>query len=142
MAVYELPEVRQLSVDGWDLAPDAPVWAFLPSVWPVQDRTWINDRATRWYTELNDGIEKRTAAWDPQEYLVVDRDFNELCLRAGVGPRPKGRIWLLRVPSSAGASVDGVLDQIISGAESKGVRFQSSSALTEVTRDVIAQVWT
>lgn len=43
----QLPEVRERTAQGEELAPDAPMLVFLPAVWPRALRTWVPDRASR-----------------------------------------------------------------------------------------------
>ena len=43
----ELLEIQRLLSEGWELAPDAPVWVFLPAIWPRNERTWVPDRVSR-----------------------------------------------------------------------------------------------
>lgn len=133
-----LPEVRALVSDGWVLAPEAPVWAFLPAVWPRSHRTWVRDRGTR--TSLSfEGATSRRVDWRDHDYAERDADYASLCRQAGVTERPAGRLWLLRPPTPW--TVEQILEQVVQELTGTGAPFRPSSALTAATRRVIARAF-
>lgn len=137
----ELPEVRALLDAGWQLAPDAPVWAFLPAVWPPEHRTWVFDRSTRTCIETIEtasGRTSRVVPWTKADYAEVDTDLGALCTDAGVPARPRGRLWLLR--THAGTSLSDVLERAIREVQASGDGFRPSPRLTAATRKVIDQI--
>ena len=50
--------------DGFEVAPDAPLWLFLPAVWPVESRTWIRDNRIRRLRTTDRGQVGRPALGD------------------------------------------------------------------------------
>ncbi|MFJ7272644.1 DUF5956 family protein [Streptomyces sp. NPDC099050] len=131
-----LPEVRELGQWGWSLAPDAPMWVFLPYVWPPDARTWVPDRSTRWQidTTLDAACRLLDVACHPvsqAERETQERDANADLARVGIPPRPAGRVWLLR-PLGGFKDVEGVLDHLCAGAEAQGVPVGLSAEFAEV----------
>ncbi|MQA09892.1 MAG: hypothetical protein GEU98_15335 [Pseudonocardiaceae bacterium] len=112
----ELPEVVRLTEGGWFLAPEAPLWAFLPAVWPRHGRTWFPDVATRylvesWSSPNSSSHTSRTRPWPDEVYAEVEADSNTLMAEAGIAPRPRGRLWLLHPPAGR-RTLDAVLEAI------------------------------
>ena len=109
-----LPEVAELVAEGWVLAPDAPVWAFLPAIWPPKRRTWVVDRSTRYADsyEISTGgvVRAEHAAMSVDDVAEIERDRDDLAAAAGCPGRPHDRLWLLR--SVAGHSPDQVCDLV------------------------------
>lgn len=138
LAPEDLPEVRRLVDEGWELAPDAPVWAFLPAVWPRSQRTWVPDRGTRTAVTF-EGTTCRRMDWTGEDYAERDADYASLCRDAGVADRPAGRLWLLRPP--AGWTVQRVLEQVVEEVAGAGAPFRASPELTTVTRRVVARAF-
>lgn len=114
----ELPEVGALLDQGWELAPDAPFWTFLPAVWPRAHRSWLFDRSQRDMSETCDGA-SRVLPWTSDEEVLHESDLRSLCEGAGVSGWQPGRIWLLRVPT--GDRLKDVLDRLVRSAEQFGV---------------------
>ena len=122
----ELPEVRELIAQGWQLAPDAPLYAFLPAVWPRELRTWVPDRATRyetWYEQdpkTHAVLRTETREAGPAMMAEIDDDHDWTLARVGITGRPRGRLWLLKPPPGYD-SVDAVLDQVWHRAQQQGI---------------------
>jgi hypothetical protein len=123
--------VRQLLADGWLRAPTAPVWAFLPAVWPRQLRAWVPARGT-WYHAGPAALRYLPLSID--DVADLERDAAALCAAAGVPPCPPGRLWLLR--PIAGVTPKAVCEQS-SQLVGDGA-FVASPELTEATRTVIS----
>jgi hypothetical protein len=115
----ELPEVVELRRQGWALAPDPPMWVFLPAVWPQSHRTWVADRATRWVTNYRDGQLVERVPWSGAVYESVESDYNELLREAGIAPRPAGRLWLLKAPPMF-VSLDQAVEALVGQGLAKG----------------------
>ncbi|MFI7075350.1 DUF5956 family protein [Micromonospora sediminicola] len=113
----QLPEVRELTGQGWQLAPDAPGYVFLPAVWPSELRTWVPDRATRyeqWYEQdpkTHRVIGEQTVRCSGESRNETDNDHDWSLERVGITGRPRRRLWLLKPPPGY-ASVDEVLNEV------------------------------
>ncbi|MFD3872805.1 DUF5956 family protein [Streptomyces sp. NPDC058623] len=134
-----LPEVRELGEWGWSLAPDAPMWVFLPYVWPPRARTWVPDRSTRWQIETvldsaNRVIDIVCHPVPESERETQERDATADLARVGIPPRPAGRLWLLR-PVGGFEGVEDVLDHLCSGAETRGVAVALSEEFAQLCAD-------
>ncbi|MER7045469.1 DUF5956 family protein [Streptomyces jumonjinensis] len=134
-----LPEVRELAEFGWEPAPDAPMWGFLPYVWPEDRRTWVPDRSTRWAVETRlDATGTITGATcqplSQHDLDVLENDANTDLAEAGVPPRPPGRLWLLR-PIADHEDIDSVLDHLFTMAETHGIEARSSAAFAALCAD-------
>ncbi|MFC9694768.1 DUF5956 family protein [Kribbella sp. NPDC056951] len=112
LAAPDLPEVMELLRTGWALAPDEPMWVFLPAVWPSTHRVWVADRSTRWVEHSRDGVVVERVPWSDELHAEVEADHNELLAQAGIPARPVGRLWLLKAPSKL-ASVQKVLELVL-----------------------------
>lgn len=127
-----LPEVLALTREGWWLAPDPPMWVFLPAVWPVRERTWVPDRSTNYMTRWSDNGYSDRVSWSDHDYAEVETDVNVLLGQVGLPDRPAGRLWLLRIPAQFNA-LDDVLDGLVSSAEGHGI-------IPSCNRDFVAHV--
>ncbi|MFF3215581.1 DUF5956 family protein [Streptomyces sp. NPDC002886] len=130
-----LPEVRELGEWGWSLAPDAPMWVFLPFVWPSGARTWVPDRSTRWQIETildttHQLLDVTCLPISEAEREVQERDTAADLAHVGIPPRPAGRLWLLR-PVGGFEDVEGVLDHLCASAETRGVPAGLSAGFAE-----------
>ena len=138
--VESLSEVMALTREGWKIAPDAPVWAFLPAVWPDDYRTWVHDRATRYaiaYTaRANDEVTHTRVALSDNDIEDLERDLSELAKLAGFPDRPTGRIWLLLPIGGYGPEEVCALAQRRVPPD----RFTASPELASATRAVLEDV--
>lgn len=100
---------------GWTVAPDAPVLAFLPAIWPENDRTWVPDPMTRTLWVSCDGEVPRSEPWGESDYAEWAAEQAEVYARVGATPPPHGRVWILRGPPRK--SVEEIIDQIYCAAE-------------------------
>ena len=112
---HELPEVLKARDEGWFLASDAPMWAFLPAVWPAEHRRWLPDRSIRWTRISCSGAPSTDVPWSAWDYFEHERDINELLTASSVPPRPAGRLWLLRTPE-AFRDLDSTIDSLAESA--------------------------
>lgn len=109
----DLPEVRNAMAQGYEPAPEAPIWCFVPAIWPSQSRVWVRDRRVR-HGRRDDGrghVAKEP--WTAADYADYEDEMNNLLRRLGVPARPAGRIWLLRGPEPARSAQD-VLEDVAS----------------------------
>ncbi|MFD3699414.1 DUF5956 family protein [Streptomyces sp. NPDC058646] len=137
-----LPEVRELEVLGWEQAPASTLWAFLPYVWPVRDRTWIPDRSTHWAVETGlDGEGHVTgvecAPLSEADVDLLDGETDAILAGLGLPPRPRGRLWLLR-PVGDLPTVEAVLGHLRAVAAGRGVEERPSPAFLALARDELA----
>lgn len=126
-----LPEVQRLTADGWYLAPEAPMWCFLPAVWPRRARTWVPDRATRYLEEWRGDETPVTHPWPPELYEEMEADAAGLLASAGVEARPANRLWLLRVPPRF-PHLDDVLDDLMVEADKRGAEPGCNAAFVDL----------
>ncbi len=94
---HELPEVRALAREGWQLLHDAPLYSLLPAAWPAEHRTWVADRLPRV------GMRATTDTYWAAIVPPPDQDDDYLAQQAreaGLSEAPIDRIWLLRSPWS------------------------------------------
>ncbi|GAA2734273.1 hypothetical protein GCM10009867_14020 [Pedococcus aerophilus] len=127
----DLPHAMAARENGFEVAPDAPLWLFLPAVWPAAHRTWIRDNRVRSQRAAVDG-DVVDLPWSTADYL--DMEAHELSvLRAlGLPPRPAGRVWLLRPPPGC-RDLDDTLRRVTDAAHAAGVP-------TELTREFVDHV--
>jgi hypothetical protein len=128
-----LPVVVAARSHGWHLAPDAPVWSFLPAVWPAHARAWVPDRAVRVVRlQCDDDRVDAVIPWSAWDHAEVEGDTNTLLSEAGLPPRPFGRLWLLRPPPGFD-ELDDAVDAVISGAAAAGVPLRLCAELVAWT---------
>ena len=105
--------------EGFEVAPQAPLWLFLPAVWPVEFRAWIRDNRVRHLRTMTDG-QWRDLPWGTADYFEVEANEQDVIRSYGLPPRPPGRVWLLRPPPAVG-SLDQTLQRLSDAARSAGV---------------------
>ncbi len=128
LEAHDLPEVLQAAEQGFEPAPEAPVWCYLPAVWPPEARAWVRDRSTYYLTETCVGQEPRRRPWSFFEHFDFEEDTNRLLAECGVSARPTGRLWLLRPPDGYEA-VAQVLGFLFDSAVVDGLDATASSAM-------------
>ncbi|GAA3043845.1 hypothetical protein GCM10017562_00830 [Streptomyces roseofulvus] len=131
-----LPEVRELVEMGWALAPEAPMWVFLPYVWPARARTWVPDRSTRWQIDTTldatgQILDVECHPLSPGEKETQEEDAAADLAIAGVPPRPRGRLWLLRPVGGLG-DLQAVLEHLCAAAEARRVHTGLSVTFTRL----------
>lgn len=147
LKINELPEVRELLSQSWQLAPDAPMLAFLPAVWPSNLRTWVPDRATHYEKRYELDLKNR-GSWRSRLAVVSQEsqaheedDIDNLLAKAHVIGRPRGRLWLLKPPSGF-VSVDDVLDELGRLADAGGVAGECSRAYVKIAARILHRLST
>jgi hypothetical protein len=97
----DLPEVAELVRAGWRVADQAPMWSFLPAVWPESLRCWVRDRLPRLSRSHSENESVVITPWTPEVGADISHHNADLLARVGFPPPPPGRIWLLRSPWSS-----------------------------------------
>lgn len=107
----DLPLARLARAHGFEVAPDAPMWMFLPVVWPPAARVWIRDSRVRHLRTYVDGelVELPCTTADYLDAVEADHDF--LAAVLPLPKRPAGRVWLLRPPPGH-ASIEETVSQL------------------------------
>lgn len=141
-SVSELPEVQAAVSLGWVPAHEAPLWCFLPAVWPAAARAWLPDRRVRHSTvSSSDGGPMRRIPWSTATYAEIEADYNQLLDVCGFTPRPFGRLWLLRPPPKW-VSVDALLEQVVEEWQMAGGDVLADRKFAEHTRVVVQEAFT
>lgn len=133
-----LPVVVAARADGWHLAPEAPIWAFLPAVWPAEARAWVPDRSVRLSRMQCDGGIEAVIPWTAWDFAETERDTNDMLVESGVPARPFGRLWLLKPPPSF-TDLDDVTEAITAGAQADGVPHTCCAELVGWTGAALAR---
>jgi hypothetical protein len=110
----DLEEVAAAREQGWFPLSEAPLWCFVPAIWPARARAWIRDRRVRHGTRQCDDGRVERFPWTAADHFEIEADYNGTLREYGVPPRPGGRIWVLRPPAGY-ATLDDVLDDIWAG---------------------------
>lgn len=126
----DLPAVLAAVERGYEPAPEAPMWCFLPAVWPVHARLWIHDRRIRRMTVACEGQPVRRVPWSAADYAEVESDVNSTLNQCGLPSRPFGRLWLLSPPPGVG-SLDEALTSLVTSATAEGLEPAASAAFVE-----------
>ncbi|HRA07860.1 MAG TPA: DUF5956 family protein [Propionicimonas sp.] len=110
----DVPEVIAAREVGYFPADEAPLWCFIPAIWPVSERAWVRDCRVRHLSRsYSDGRLERLP-WTAAEYAEIEDDTNRSLADLGLPPRPGGRIWLLRPPAPY-PTAQAVLDHLWDG---------------------------
>ncbi|MBC7289886.1 MAG: hypothetical protein H5T83_00945 [Actinotalea sp.] len=133
-----LPSVLRARQDGWFLAPDAPLWCFLPAVWPTTARAWVPDRSVREVRLRIEGGGERRVPWSPWDVAEVEQDVAALLAACGLGPRPLGRLWLLR-PPPVFADLEAALEWLVRRAEAEDVPVRCGPELVALVQRAVGE---
>lgn len=127
-----VPEVQLAANEGYEALDEAPVWCFLPALWPAHARRWIRDPRVRTAVVSCQGEPTRPVPWSAADYAEIETDANNTLAECGIPPRPPGRIWLLKPPPGHGLLAE-TLGHLASSAGTAGIPFMSSAALAAHT---------
>lgn len=131
-----LPGVRAARGYGYEPAPEAPMWTFLPAVWPPSARAWIPDTRIRHTSISCTGEPPRVVPWSTADYFEMEADANELLTECGLPPRPGGRLWLLKPPPAL-PSLESTLTLLVRSANEHGMEAMATPAFVKrVQRDL------
>ena len=129
----DLPAVRAAREHGYEAAPEAPVWTFLPAVWPKAGRTWIRDTRVRHMQVACDGEPSRPVPWSTADYFEMESDANGTLAECGLPSRPAGRLWLLQPPPGQ-PSLELTLSALLASASGAGLEVGSTTEFVEHVR--------
>jgi Family of unknown function (DUF5956) len=130
---HGMPAVRAAGEQGYEPAPEAPMWIFLPAVWPMDARTWLPDTRVRHKKLVCHGEPTRVVPWSTADYFEMEADANSMLAACGLPSRPPGRFWLLK-PPSAQPSLELVLDHLLISAERTGLQMLATGQFVEHVR--------
>ena len=134
----DLPAVRAASDHGYETAPEAPMWTFLPAVWPKAARAWIPDTRVRHMRVSCNGEPTRVVPWSTADYFEIESDANGILAECGLPSRPGGRLWLLKPPPGQ-PSLQHTLKALLASAKRTGLQVRATSELVEhVQRELSA----
>jgi hypothetical protein len=121
-----LPLVQAARAMGYEPAPEAPLWCFLPAIWRNDARAWVRDTRIRHQTVSCGGKPASRVPWSTADYAEVEADTNDLLGECGLPPRPAGRVWLLRLPPGY-FTLDDVMTRLMVAAEAAGADVMASA---------------
>jgi hypothetical protein len=135
-----VPGVVVARAHGWSPAPEAPLWCFIPAIWPAESRTWVRDTRVRQLTRQYDGRALERLPWTTADHADDENDTNAFLAQLGLPPRPAGRIWLLRAPEPWRSAQD-VLDEIRAGWQASGGPAMASPAFVEYAQSRLREIF-
>lgn len=110
----DVAEVAAARRSGYFPAHEAPMWCFLPALWPREARAWVRDRRVRHGTRSSGAGPVERVPWTAADYADDEAGTNRFLTELGLPPRPAGRIWVLR-PPTAYPTLDAVLGDLWDG---------------------------
>jgi len=125
---------------GYSPAPEAPLWCFIPAIWPSAERAWVRDRRVRHLTRQGDDGLLRRLPWTTADYADHENDTNALLVELGLTARPAGRIWLLRAPEPY-ETVQDLLDRIWVGWQTAGGPAMATPAFVQYTQSRLREIF-
>lgn len=136
----DLPAVAEAITLGYEPATEAPMYCYLPAIWPVHARAWVRDNRVRHATSMNpDGTPFRLP-WSTADYFEIEADYNGFLATCGVPPRPAGRVWLLKPPPGF-ADLDSALLHLGAAATAAGLELGLSAESAALARGEIARLF-
>jgi hypothetical protein len=134
----EMPAVKAARQQGFEPAPEAPLWTFLPAVWPEAARSWTPDTRVRHMQVACEGGPIQRLPWSSAGYFEMEADANWLLAECGLPPRPPGRLWLLKPPQKFD-SLDATLRWLTVSAKDAGLDIMANRPFVlNVQRDLEA----
>ena len=122
--------------------PDAPMWLFLPAVWPPSKRTWMPTGTHRTKAYCHVPATDKTYTHDrprtQEEQTEIDDDADALLAEAGIAPRPRGRVYYLEVPTG-NSNLQDILKLIVQRALQKEVEPCCCKAFVHTAIEVIEE---
>lgn len=131
----ELPEVLEPQAHGWVMAPNAPVWSWLPAVFPRTHRTWVHDRSTAYCLEWVDGVpqpRRALPALDVEDVQRLSTRSAELC---GFHGWDATRVRFLRGADQV--SVDQIVERIARAARRSFGGVEPRPELAQIAAGVV-----
>ena len=136
----DLPVVMAARAHGYTPVPEAPLWCFVPAIWPAQARAWVRDSRVRHLTRRCDGGPRERLPWTAADYADHENDTNALLAELGLPPRPAGRIWLLHAPAPYRTAQD-VLDDIWAGWQTSGGPAMATARLVQHAQSRLREIF-
>lgn len=136
----DLDQVRLARSAGFEPAPEAPLYCFLPAVWPREAKAWIRDTRIRHAQVSSNGDPARRVPWSTWDYFETESDANSLLVECGFAPRPGGRLWLLRPPPQF-TDLGSTLAHVARSAERAGLEIYAHSAFADFVAEAVAQLF-
>ncbi|MGZ4453492.1 MAG: DUF5956 family protein [Nocardioides sp.] len=137
----ELPGVRAAAALGYEPVPEAPLFCFLPAIWPAGARAWIRDvRIRHGNVSWGEGPSERVP-WSAWDYVELEAETNRLLVTCGFDPRPAGRLWLLQPPPGFD-SLDAALTHLSASATAAGLPILADRTFAEHVGREVARIFT
>jgi hypothetical protein len=136
----DVPAVGLARAQGYFPAHEAPLWCFIPAIWPSAARAWVHDQRVRHLTRTCDGGPLERLLWSTADYARHEEDTNSFLAELGLPPRPAGRIWLLRAPAPYATPQD-ILDQIWAGWQASGGPAMATPGFVEYAQDRVREIF-
>jgi hypothetical protein len=133
-------EVKAARSHGYFPAHEAPMWCFIPAIWPSGARAWVRDSRVRHLTRQCDGGPLERLPWTTADYADNENDTNTFLAELGLPARPAGRIWLLRAPEPYGTAQD-VLDDIWVGWQASGGPAMATPAFVQYAHSRLHEIF-
>ena len=135
----DLPAVQAAARLGYEPATEAPLYCFLPAIWPRESRAWVRDIRIRHAERWADGVTERVP-WSTWDYFDIESDYNEILRTCGFPTRPAGRLWLLKPPPGF-ASLNEVLEHVADSNERAGLEIYPHEAFAHHVASEIDQLF-
>ena len=136
----DLPGVRAAAALGFEPASEAPLFCFLPAIWPAGARAWIRDvRIRHGQVSRGDGPSRRVP-WSTWDYFELEEETNRLLLTCGFVPRPPGRLWLLKPPPGFD-TLDAVMSHLSASAIAAGLPILADRGFADHVDRTVTQLF-
>lgn len=136
----DVPEVKAARARGYFPAHEAPLWCFIPAIWPAEARAWVRDQRVRHLTMQCEGGPLERLPWTTADYADIENDTNALLAELGLPARPAGRIWLLRAPQPYATAQD-VLDDVWTGWQASGGPAMATSDFVQHAQSRLREIF-
>jgi hypothetical protein len=136
----DVRDVMAARAHGYTPTPEAPLWCFIPAIWPPEARVWVRDTRVRHLTRQCDGGPLDRLPWTTADYADHENDTNAFLAELGLPARPAGRIWLLRAPAPYGTAQD-VLDDIWVGWQASGGPAMATPEFVEYAQSRLHEIF-
>jgi hypothetical protein len=136
----DVPQVTAARVHGYFPAHEAPLWCFLPAIWPANARAWVRDTRVRHLTKQCEGGALERLPWSAADYADYENDMNDFLVELGLSARPAGRIWLLHAPVPYETAQD-LLDEIWADWRASGGLALATSEFVQYVKGRLDEVF-
>ena len=136
----DVPDVMAARSHGYTPASEAPLWCFVPAIWPSEARAWVRDSRARHLIRQCDGGPPERLPWTTADYADHENDTNAFLAKLGLPARPAGRIWLLRAPEPYRAAQD-VLNDIWVGWQAHGGPAMATAEFVQYAQSRLREIF-